>query len=79
MKKAKKVLCVSFVPYIIILVFAIINSITGINFFMDAKVSGFDAFIWTIIACIVRLTIPICLIYQICYFIKYKRNKKSSK
>ena len=79
---------VSFIPYILIFVFALTNSFTGTSF-ITSKIYGYEAFLMTIIAGFITGS-PIfisCAIYQIIYmantgvfksdgfkkFLKYRR------
>lgn len=78
-KIPKILFIVSFLPYLLILLFGIISTFSGITFLFNT-IYGFDAFIVSIFFIIYNFfffipIIPICLIYQICYLLKNKIKK----
>ena len=84
MKLSKKILILSFIPYLLILLYGIISIFTGISFFYSTTYGSW-AFVIGVIAVSYALTfmvpiIPVCMIYQICYLFrntfKNVENKK---
>jgi hypothetical protein len=82
-KIAKIVLYISFIPYILLFVISLLSAFIGFDF-MFSTTYGIEGFF----ACLVILgyllwvfgIIPVCLIYQIIYFIvkSIKKNKKET-
>ncbi len=78
------VLCLSFIPYLFLIVYSLYHAIYGydLNTWILPQyirtIYGWDAFsevfIWTaLVLCVVPI-LPICLLYQIIYFIRYLLN-----
>lgn len=77
-------LIISFLPYIVILVVAIISMFTGFSFLFNTSY-GFEAFLDVIFICgymgIHFLILPVCWLIQIAYlmgYIFYKANKSKN-
>lgn len=75
------VLWLSFVPYLFLIVYSLYHAIFGYDVYTMIlpqylrTIYGWDAFwevfVWTALALCFIPIIPICLLYQIIYFIRY--------
>lgn len=74
-KIPKIILMISLVPYAFVLLYGIYSAIFGFDFFVSASSYGSQAFTDSIFIMVLLLwyylIIPICLIYQIVYFIVF--------
>lgn len=74
-KVVKTLFIISFLPYLLVLIYGIIRSFLGFPFLFTV-IYGFDAFVFSIVYVLYTFTIipviPICLIFQVCYILKNK-------
>ena len=70
---------ISFLPYILILLYGLGSAFWGLSFFFNTCY-GFEAFALTVLFCLYFFTlmipiIPVCLIFQIFYILKHRVKK----
>lgn len=70
---------ISFLPYILILLYGLGSAFWGMSFFFNTCY-GFEAFALTVLFCLYFFTlmipiIPVCLIFQIFYILKHRVKK----
>ena len=69
---------ISFVPYLLVLIYGIVGAFTGVSFVFNT-VYGFDAFIIRSLSILYSMLvvpiIPVCLLFQVCYILKNKIKK----
>lgn len=81
---SKIILIITFIPYALLIIYAIYSAFTGVGF-MDSTTYGIDAFftalfLLTIIFFSYIPILPICIVYQLSYFvIKLNKKKKTKK
>ena len=78
----KIVLCITCIPYVIIIFVAVYNGIVGFRW-MDTWCDGWDGFISTLVLTgLVLVATPlgipflICIIYQVIYIINWYKKRK---